>query len=88
MHKGLKLTGPATAGRQLWGGGEGGLNVRYLFYTPTYLYLYFSVCLYLCCICICIKGATDSKQTDYLFLAKTEAVVTIGNFLCDTVVMM
>ena len=74
MHKGLKLTGPATAGRQLWGGGEGGLNVRYLFYTPVCISILLCVCicscidmfvsyLYISCICICLKGVTDRRQT-------------------------
>ena len=68
MHKGLKLTGPATAGRQLWGGGEGGLNVRYLFYTPVCIsvfsvFVFVRVLVCLSCICICLKGVTDRRQT-------------------------
>ena len=58
MHKGLKLTGPATAGRQLWGGGEGGLNVRYLFYTPVCISIFFYVFVFVlelvCLSCICL----------------------------------
>ena len=59
MHKGLKLTGPATAGRQLWGGGEGGLNVRYLFYMPVCIssfcvFVFVLVCVCLSCICVCL----------------------------------
>ena len=63
MHKGLKLTGPATAGRQLWGGGEGGLNVRYLFYMRRASVFVFSYLYTFYCICVCLKGATDSQPT-------------------------
>ena len=74
MHKGLKLTGPATTGPTVMARGRGGTECQiFVLYAHIRICIFVSY-LYVYCICICLKGATVWQPTGrwwYLSIPKT-----------------